>query len=106
MTRNIYKTIVSLRFREIIFFAFLILIVLLVALYVYFIKSAIFASAERQNAEKEISQITSEISELELKYINDSKEITRDRALEMGFRDSGSVIFVKRDEGSQFSLND
>lgn len=75
-------------------------------MYIYFINITIFHTAERSNIEESITDIKSQISQLELELIDGTRELTINYAYTLGFNDIDEPTFVKRDHNTRLSLNE
>ena len=64
--------------------------------YVYMIGSITFNVVARKSLEKTSIALGSNISQLELTYLNNMNSISKDRATTLGFVDTKSNIFAKR----------
>jgi len=60
---------------------------LCVSLYIYFLGSSVYSVIARKQAETDISQLTSRISQLESEYVNLNKKISLELAHRSGFVD-------------------
>lgn len=72
--------------------------ILLAFAYVIFLNTAIWNVVGRQQTEKSIKKITSEVSALESVYVSLNSKISPEHALSLGFKNtsSGDTIFVNR----------
>jgi cell division protein FtsL len=89
-----------------IFWTVLALIVLAIFTYIYFVNVAIFNTANRHHIEEAIVEAKSDISELELEFIDKTRIITRDYAKSEGFSEIDKTVFVKRDPNTRVTLNE
>lgn len=89
-----------------VFWACIGIIALLVLMYVYFVNMAIFHTAERTRVEERITDVKSQISQLELELIDETRELTIDYAYTLGFLDVSEPTFVKRDQNIRVTLNE
>jgi cell division protein FtsL len=87
-----------------IFWGLIVSIVLSMSLYIYFVNSAIFSAAERQNVEERIVEIKSSISALELQFIEKTRNVTLEYANTLGFKEVEPKVFVERDSNSRVTL--
>lgn len=70
---------------------------ILVFAYVGLVGSTVYNTLERQRGEKEIGQITSELSEMEFSYLNLKAKVNPELARSLGFVDADSIIVAKKD---------
>lgn len=73
---------------------------LLVGTYLILIGTTVYNTLERQRAEKQISKITSELSEMEFSYLNLKAKINPELARSLGFVEVESVVIAKRNVGA------
>lgn len=67
----------------------------LVFTYIGLVGSTIYNTLERQRGEKEISKVTSELSEMEFAYLNLKAKINPELARSLGFVDADNVAVAK-----------
>jgi len=72
--------------------------------YVFFVHQTVFLVVERENAEKEITELSGEISTLESRQIALSSKITRETALLLGYRETKTTFVPRRSLSSAGSL--
>ena len=65
-------------------------------MYVYFIGSITFNILARKSLENNVTNLTNNINQLEIKYLADLSEINKDYALSHGFVDAHDNIFAVR----------
>lgn len=82
------------------------LVVIFSFMYIYFVNVTIFHTAERSNIEETITDLKSQISQLELELIDGTRELTLSYAYTLGFNDIKEPTFVKRDHNTRLSLNE
>jgi hypothetical protein len=82
------------------------LIVLMVALQIYFAVVVTLQTADRGFAGDSINDMKSSISQLEYRLIEKNREITREYAYSLGFQDVDDKLFVHRDSVKSLSLNE
>lgn len=87
-----------------IFWGLIFSIVLSMSLYIYFVNSAIFNTAQRQDVEESVIEIKSSISALELQFIEKTRNVTLDYATTLGFNEVEPQVFVERDSNSRVTL--
>jgi hypothetical protein len=87
------------------FWSLVTLIVVAMALYIYFVQTTIFHTAERQQLQEMIIDTKSAISQLELELIEANREVTQEYALALGFVDVANTVFVERNTNSGVSLS-
>jgi hypothetical protein len=75
-------------------------VVLLFALYVYFVSASIVHVVLRTEIGSDITLLSSEISELEGKYIEVQHKVSSDIASLQGYQKTKSKIFIDRNEDS------
>lgn len=84
------------------------MLVMTVMSYVYLVNAATFNTAKAQNLSEQVGILQSEISDLELSYIDKSKAISVDQAASFALvpnhKDSKKVL-VARDNGNKLTLN-
>ncbi len=73
-----------------------VLSVLLIA-YVSLVGMTIFNTLARQQSERDIARITSELSQTEFSYLNSKAQINLELARKMGFVDVSRIIVAKED---------
>jgi hypothetical protein len=71
--------------------------IILCAVYIYLIGSITFNVVARKSLENTIASLNGNVSQLEITYLNDIKEIDKDYALSKGFVDAHQNIFATRD---------
>jgi len=82
--------------RKILFKGLVLSLAVLGILYVYFIGSITFNVLARKSLENNIRVLSSNISQLELVYLNNLNQIDKDYSLEKGFVDAKNNIFAIR----------
>ena len=82
--------------RKIVAWTLGIMLVALVAGYVYYIKTAIYNIAEASQLESDSAELSGRLSELEYKYISLKNGITEARARELGFEPVVYPQYVKK----------
>ena len=73
---------------------------LLVASYLILIGTTVYNTLQRQRAEKQIAQVTGELSEMEFSYLNLKAKVNPELARSLGFVDVESVIVAKSVPGA------
>ncbi len=86
-----------------IFWAFSVVLFLMFMTYAYFVNAAIMAAVSRQKAQANISQLSSETSNLETQYISLKNSINLNLAYSLGFKNETNTRFIAR-KGSAGSL--
>ena len=97
------KSILQTYKRNILFWGFVTTFFAGVLLYAYFLNATIVHIVERKAIEKDITTITTHISELEFSYMTMSTDITLSYALEMGFIEPKQTVFASRDTYAGFA---
>jgi ABC-type antimicrobial peptide transport system permease subunit len=72
---------------------------LLIGAYLVLVGTTVYNTLERQRAEKQISKITSELSEMEFSYLNLKAKINPELARSLGFVEVEDVIIAKKNSG-------
>ena len=80
-------------------------IFLLAGFYVYFVNQTVVNVVERRAIEREIDDVSTDVSELAFEYMELKNSITRAVALERGFYEVGDTLFVSRNTALTLSLN-
>jgi len=101
MTRVTTKTI---HIEKAIFMSFASICVLLFALYIYFVSASVVHVVMRTETSQQITKISSEISELESKYIEAQHRVSSDIASLQGYQKTDSKIFIDRNKDSSLVL--
>ena len=83
-------------------------IILMIFTYVYLINSIVFNVASHQKMASQISIIQSEVSDLELSFIEKNKDIKKEMAVNYGLTNNieKDTIFVLRGEGTRLTFNE
>lgn len=81
-------------FQKKILWSVLALLILTVGVYAYFVNGAIFNIVERQNVLRELSSLTSSVSELESDYSIVRNTLTQEHARTLGFDEPKKKVFV------------
>lgn len=68
---------------------------LLMCAYIVLIGTTFYNTLERQRAEKEISNLTGELSEMEFSYLNLKARVNPEMARTLGFVDVDNVVVAK-----------
>ena len=89
-----------------IFWSLVALIATSIFLYGYLVNVTIWHTAERQEIEDSIVEIKTSISQLELKVIDSSRNLTKEYAYNMGFALVDDLTFVERNNVTRLSLNE
>ena len=97
MTRVSKKTI---HIEKAIFISCAVSCVSLFALYIYFVSASVVHVVMRTETGQQITKISSEISELEGKYIEAQHRVSSDIASLQGYQKTDAKIFINRSEGS------
>lgn len=71
--------------------------VVLCAIYIYLIGSITFDVIARKSLENTVVNLTNDVNQLELTYLNNVKGIDKDYAISKGFVDVHQNIFATRD---------
>jgi len=82
------------------------ILVILGVAYAYMVNQAVLNVVARENLEIKISELSSEVSKMEAKYIEMANQIDLNLAYQLGFEEAPAKKYVSRksNEGS-FSLN-
>jgi hypothetical protein len=72
-------------------------------LYVYFVNLTIHNVVARTNAQKQIVELSSSVSELESEYIAIENKITLEVAYSKGFEDATPKKFISRDQALTYN---
>lgn len=83
--------------RKVLFFGMLFVLISSFLFYIYFLNNTIVQVVERKTAEKNISTITMQISQLESEYLSLSSAVTPVLASSLGFVEPKVAIFASRD---------
>ena len=78
-----------------------ILLILLAFLYAYMVNKTVWNVVARENAEKNISSISSNIDDMEFQYIALKNAITPDLAASLGYTESDNTVFITRNDASE-----
>lgn len=84
------------------------LLVMTVMSYVYLVNAATFNTAKAQTLSEEVAVLQSEISDLELAYIEKTKAISIDDAAQFGLvpnNKESKKVLVARDNATKLTLN-
>ena len=75
--------------------------------YLYLVNATAFKAASYKRISERISDIQSEIGELELAFINKNRNIDENMSGELKLvpQEKSSIVFAKRDVASRLSLN-
>ena len=90
-------------------YMFWILVALIVAsvlFYAYLVNATVMNTASFQKNEELVVDTRSEISQLEFRLIEESKNFTRDYAYNIGLVEISEPVFVARNSNSGLSLNE
>lgn len=69
----------------------------LVVAYLGLVGSTVYNTLERQQGEKQVSEMTSNLSEMEFSYLALKAKVNPELARSLGFVDAGNVTVAKRD---------
>ena len=76
----------------------ILLILVLAGVYVYLVKSSVFAVADRRDNEEKISELEADVSALEADYMTRANNVTMELAKSLGFLDAtGKASFAIKD---------
>lgn len=87
-----------------IFWAFAALLGMLAGAYIYFLSISVYAVVDRKSAERNISDITAQISSLETQYVSYDRRIDPSLAYARGFIDVSVPKYITRDTGKNTTL--
>jgi hypothetical protein len=105
MTKLIKKQISNVIGREVhLFYILLSILILFSSLYIFFIKQTIVNVVERERFTKESRLLSSELGDLESKYIATKSKITLEYAKSLGFVDSKKTNYITRKNLSKVAL--
>lgn len=97
MTKAIKNKILGIENLERkLFWYFALFIIVFSGLYLYFINQTIINVVERQNNEKRIARVNSQISDLEVSYLDLKNRINMDYALSKGFVKVSNEKYMSR----------
>lgn len=74
-------------------------------LYIYFVNMTVLYTAQRQEMEEVLTDTRSQISQLELNFIENNRSVTKEYAKSLGFTEIKSVAFLNRSDTS-LTLNE
>ncbi|MDB5204127.1 MAG: hypothetical protein JWP09_155 [Candidatus Taylorbacteria bacterium] len=77
----------------------------LVFTYVGLVGSTVYNTLERQRGEKQISQVTGQLSEMEFSYLGLKSKVNPELARSRGFIDADNIIVAKKDSGVTAFVN-
>jgi len=83
-----------------IFWSFFVCLCLIALSYTFLVNLAVRNVADRERIEKEISKLSSELGELEFKYISMRSNINPEYAYSLGFQDVKKQEFISRKKES------
>ncbi len=82
---------------QVLFWSMVGAIVVLAIVYMYLVNKTVWNVVAKQNIEKSMASISSDLSDREFQYINSVSGITMDTATKLGFVPAGnSTVFVAR----------
>lgn len=86
----------NMRNQKTIFWALAGVIFVFILLYSYFVNASVLSVVERKNINQELSITSSRVAELESKYFSSINKITLNLALNSGFVETKTKIFITR----------
>lgn len=93
-------------YRKRIFIALIALFIIGMGLYVYFLQQTVSHVVERRDLNSSIATLQSDIGDAEYNYGTSVSEVTKDKALALGFEPVSSATYVTRaDRGTFVSFN-
>lgn len=93
------------RYQKILFYVSLVLLVCFAILYAFFVNETVTNIVERKEVQTQITELNSELSELEFAYIKHQNSITLDYAHKIGFIEVEPTQYVVKGEtGPTLSL--
>ena len=90
----------SIQKEKAIFMVLVAVCIMLVSLYMYFVSASVVHVVMRTEIDQEITKISSDISELEGKYIEAQHRVSSDIASLQGYQKTAEKIFLDRNEDS------
>lgn len=106
LSHSMSQFIYSRTYRKRVFVALLALFFIGMGLYVYFLQQTVSHVVERENLDTSIASLHSEIGDAEFNYGSSVSEVTKDRALALGFEPVDTATYVTRaDRGTFVSFN-
>lgn len=90
--------------KHTVFFVLTSSLIVLSMVYVYLIGSITFNVLARKTLEKQFYAIGSNVSFLELTYLDDVNKIDKNYAMSLGYKDTKAVLFAHRGSGSNVAL--
>lgn len=97
------KALQLINARVILFWGLLIALLGNFLLYTYFLNATILHIVERKSVERDISEVTIHISELETQYMAKSAEVTPVLAQSLGFVEPEGIVFVQEGQHAGFA---
>lgn len=89
------------------FWVFVSISVLFASLYLYFVNKTVLQIVARKNVESQISALTTQISQLEGRYVELEQSVTREEASRLGLEQATKVTFLDpRISAKALSLRD
>lgn len=85
-----------LNYKRVFFFSLIFLVFISFSLYMFFLGRTIVDLVARKNTETQISLAIARVSNLELDILNDNREVTLQRAYELGFVNNLNPGFVSK----------
>lgn len=92
------KRINTVVFGPMAFWTMVTAVILMIFAYIYFVNAIVWHVASRQETEKKLSDLTTQMASLEAVYVGLTSNINIDHAYTLGFKDisSAETQFVKR----------
>jgi len=92
------------RFQRLLFWSFAGIAGLFLCLYIYFVLHSISMVFTRTDLERQISTLQSNLSDLELQYVNRKDALTLEVARELGFQPTSKKNFITKKGLTEVSL--
>ncbi|KKQ83590.1 MAG: hypothetical protein UT07_C0002G0002 [Parcubacteria group bacterium GW2011_GWB1_38_8] len=96
---------ISYEHRIHLFWTFITISILSLSFYIYAINAAARHIAERQDLEKQIAEIETNLNSLEFAYIELKNNVTIELAYQYGFREARVPLYVSRTSPASLSFN-
>jgi hypothetical protein len=95
------EKVLQLNREKTIFWILFSVFLLLIGLYMFFVRTTISNVVMRQNLESEASSLALSIGSREFEYISKRNNVTLALAYSLGFKDSQTKIFVSRNPSTE-----
>ncbi len=64
--------------------------------YIFFLSQVVYNTLGRQQAERQIAELTSSLSQVEFQYLADKSKVNPELARSLGFVEASQVVIAKR----------